>query len=93
MDKQEKNDGHGHYSDFIAVEKYRNEIIPEITPEGAYGSPIEPPLGKSTPWEDGQQAISGYAYEYKNLHQNLERKDPGAHFTHDDKRMDRGEPF
>ncbi|MCD8511044.1 MAG: hypothetical protein LRY73_15070 [Bacillus sp. (in: Bacteria)] len=91
--KDEQRDEHL-YADFIAVEKNRKEIIPEATPDGPYGSPIQPPEGsKSTPWTEGQQAISAFTYENRNLHQNLERKDPGHHPTHDDKRLDKGRPY
>ncbi|WP_332888675.1 hypothetical protein [Salipaludibacillus keqinensis] len=72
------------YEDFAAVEKYRHEVLPEITPEGAYGSPIEPPLGKSSPWQPGQRSISAFTYENRELHEGLQRKDPGSHPPHDD---------
>ncbi|UCZ52549.1 hypothetical protein LGQ02_17285 [Bacillus shivajii] len=76
------------YSDFTAVEKDRNEIIPEQTPEGSYGSPIDASFKKTTPWQEGQRSASAFIYENKELHQGLERKDPGSHPTHDDKRTD-----
>ncbi|MBU9722136.1 MULTISPECIES: hypothetical protein [Bacillaceae] len=82
-----------HYTDFSTVEKNRNEVIPEQTPEGPYGSPYEGSLEKTTPWQEGQRSVSGFAYENRNLHQDLERKDPNAHKTHDDKRVDSEEPF
>ncbi|MFA9560037.1 hypothetical protein ACERII_22235 [Evansella sp. AB-rgal1] len=88
-----KKENEQDYHDFITVEKNKNQILPEFDPEGPYGSPFQPTPGKSSPWEEGQQAISAFTYENKNLHQNLERKDPGSHPTHDDKRADRGEPF
>ncbi|ADU31660.1 hypothetical protein [Evansella cellulosilytica] len=86
-------EGNQNYRDFIAVEKNKNEIIPEATPEGPYGSPIEGTLGKNSPWKEDQQAISAFTYENRNLHEGLERKDPGAHPTHDDKRQNKDEPF
>ncbi|SDZ60277.1 hypothetical protein SAMN05421736_12057 [Evansella caseinilytica] len=88
-----KKNKHRPDSDVIPVEKYRNEIIPEDFPEGPYRSPYEPPLGKSTPWQDGQQAISGFAYENKNLHQHLPRQYPETHPTHDDKNKNKDNPF
>ncbi|WP_096190053.1 hypothetical protein [Evansella halocellulosilytica] len=91
------NNKHGRqkdqYSDFITVEKNRKELIAEQTPEGAYGSPIEETFEKTTPWTEGQRTASAFAYENKELHQGLERKDPGAHLTHDDKRTDYQHPY
>ena len=81
------------YSDFITVEKNRKEIMKEQTPEGPYGSPIEGTLQKTTPWTNGQQSVSGFTWENKNLHQNKPRHMPGAHFPHDDKRIDRENPY
>lgn len=72
------------YRDFEAVEKNRDEVLPEIMPEGAYGSPIEPPLGKSSPWEPGQRAVSAFTYENRELHEKNPRHYPGAHPVHDD---------
>ncbi|MBU9713001.1 hypothetical protein [Evansella tamaricis] len=82
-----------YYTDFSTVEKNKSEIIPEQTPEGPYGSPIKGTLQKTTAWKDGQRSASAFTYENRNLHQDLERKDPGSHPTHDDKRIDREEPF
>ncbi|TMW72482.1 hypothetical protein [Alteribacter natronophilus] len=78
------------YSDFTVVENNRNYVLPEITPEGPYGSPIERPLGKSSAWHEGQRSYSAFNYEYKNLHEGLDRKVPGSHPTHDDKRYNGG---
>lgn len=72
-----------HYKDFAVVEKNREEVLPEITPEGPYGSPINPPIGKSSPWKAGQHAISAFTYENRSLHEGRQRKDPGSHPPHD----------
>ncbi|WP_078594598.1 hypothetical protein [Evansella clarkii] len=87
LDKDEK------YSDFITVEKNRKQLIPEQSPEGPYGSPIEGTLKKTTPWEEGQQAASAFVYENRNYHQNAPRKEAGAHPTHADKRVDKSNPY
>jgi len=82
------------YTDFAPVEKMRNFIIPEDLPEGAYGSPINRDrLGKTTRFENDQQAYSNFAYENRELHQDLPRQDPGAHPTHDDKNADAEQPY
>ncbi|MFK2826500.1 cytosolic protein [Bacillus sp. B190/17] len=79
------------YTDFSNVEKSRNYIIPEQTPEGPYGAPrgkYEPVENKSTPWRKGQRSYSAFTYENKSLHQNLPRQYDGAHPTHDDPEKD-----
>ncbi|MTH53870.1 cytosolic protein [Bacillus mangrovi] len=75
------------YHDFSNVEKMRNYVTPEITPEGPYGAPRgkdSPVENKSTPWHEGQRYYSAFNYENKNLHQELPRQHPGAHPPHDD---------
>lgn len=75
-----------HYDDFANVEKQRKFIIPEDLPDGSYGAPKgadTPVEGKSTPWEEEQRPYSAFNYENKSLHENLPRKYPGAHPTHD----------
>ena len=72
---------------FLTAEEY---------PEGPMGSPIradEPVENKSTPWKEGQQYISGFTYENRNLHEGRARKYPGAHPTHDEKSKDTEKPF
>ncbi|WP_078556945.1 cytosolic protein [Bacillus alkalicellulosilyticus] len=71
----------------------KNYVLPEPFPEGPYGSPINRPLGKSTPWKPGQRSYSAFTYENKNLHQNLPRKFPGAHPTHDDPDKNEEPPY
>ncbi|MFE7063275.1 cytosolic protein [Sutcliffiella sp. NPDC057660] len=74
------------YSDFTNVENSHNYLIPETLPEGPYGSPRgknTPVENKSTPWEEGQRYYSAFNYENKSLHDDLPRKYPGAHPTHD----------
>jgi hypothetical protein len=75
------------YSDFSTVEKIKNFLVPETFPEGPYGSPRgkdDPVQNKSTPWQKGQRHYSAFNYEYKSLHQDIPRRDPGAHPVHDD---------
>jgi hypothetical protein len=79
LDKEKKA-----YTDFSNVETKNNYVFPEDFPEGPYGSPQNKILGKTTPWRDGQRSMSAFNYEFKSLHQNLPRQDPGAHPTHDD---------
>ncbi|MGJ9384064.1 hypothetical protein CR203_24495 [Salipaludibacillus neizhouensis] len=84
------------YTDFSTVETERNFLTHEEFSEGPYGSPRnanEPVENKSTPWEEGQQYYSNFAYENRNLHQGLPRKDPGAHLTHDDKDKATEDPY
>lgn len=84
------------YTDFSNVEAMRNFIVPNHMPEGPYGSPIgadEPVQNKSTPWQEGQRTYSAFNYEFKNLHQDIPRKFPGAHPTHDDPEVNEEQPF
>ncbi|MDE5415322.1 cytosolic protein [Alkalihalobacterium chitinilyticum] len=81
------------YTDFSNVETQRNFIFPETLPEGPYGSPVNRPLGKSTPWREGQRSYSAFNYEFKSLHQNLPRQFPGAHPTHDDPDKNEEPPY
>jgi len=84
------------YTDFSTVETERNFLTHEEFPDGTYGSPggtIDPVENKSSPWEAGQKYYSNFAYENRNLHQNLPRKDPGAHLTHDDKDKSTEDPY
>lgn len=73
------------YSDFTNVEVQRNFLTSEEFPEGPYGSPIHserPVKNKETPWQEGQQYYSNFAYENRNLHAELPRQMKGAHPTH-----------
>jgi hypothetical protein len=88
MDKETKE-----YTDFSNVEDMRNYILPEDLPEGPYGSPRNATLGKSTPWEEGQRYYSAFNYENKSLHQDIPRKFPGAHPTHDDPEKNEELPY
>lgn len=84
------------YTDFSNVETMRNFMVPEQTPEGPYGSPFNKDtavVNKSTPWEEGQRSYSAFNYEFKSLHQNLPRKFPGAHPTHDDPNKNEEPPY
>ncbi|MDP4552406.1 hypothetical protein Q9251_16135 [Alkalihalobacillus macyae] len=81
------------YTDFANVEKGRNYVLPEDTPEGPYGSPVNKKLGKTTPWREGQRSYSAFNYENKNLHQNLPRQDPASHPPHDDPEKDSEKPY
>ncbi|MCP3028263.1 cytosolic protein [Halobacillus sp. A5] len=88
MSKKDKK----RYSDFANVEAQRNFLVPEQLPEGPYGSPRnkDKPVSneKSAPWTDEQRYYSAFNYEYKSLHQDLPRRMPGAHPTHDEKDKD-----
>ncbi|HHY21594.1 MAG TPA: cytosolic protein [Bacilli bacterium] len=88
VDKEEQK-----YSDFSNVETQRNYFIPEDLPEGPYGSPINKKLGKTSPWQEDQRPYSAFNYEFKSLHQNLPRKYPGAHPTHDDPNRSEEPPY
>ncbi|WLR50463.1 cytosolic protein [Bacillus tianshenii] len=91
MDKE-----HDQYTDFSNVETQRNFLIPETLPEGPYGSPRNkntPVYNKSTPWQEGQRYYSAFNYEFKSLHQNLPRLDPGSHPTHDDPEKNEELPY
>lgn len=91
MDKEKPT-----YTDFSNVETMKNFLIPEYLPEGPYGSPInkdEPVQNKSTPWKEGQRYYSAFNYEFKSLHQDIPRKDPGSHPTHDDPEKNEEPPY
>lgn len=82
MNKKEKQ-----YDELTTVEVQRNFIIPEDLPDGPYGAPggaDTPVENKSTPWEKEQRSHSAFNYENKSLHENLPRKFPGSHPTHDE---------
>jgi hypothetical protein len=72
------------YKELKTVESQRNEIIPEEFAEGPYGSPINKKLGKTSPCEDDQFSISGFTYENREFHEDLDRRMPGSHPIHDD---------
>ncbi|MCR6111967.1 hypothetical protein HXA35_16685 [Bacillus sp. A301a_S52] len=74
--------------DFQAVEKNREEIIPEGTPDGAYGSPYAPSEASTNGLKPDRRAISAFTYENRELHEGNKRKDPGAHPTHDSQEND-----
>lgn len=88
LDKEKKA-----YTDFSNVETGDNYLIPEDTPEGPYGSPVNKKLGKTTPWHEGQRRMSAFTYENKSLHQNLPRQDPGSHPPHDDPNKNEELPY
>lgn len=82
-----KKKQHDHYHDFSNVEAQHNYIVPEATPEGPYGSPInkdKPVENKSTEWEAGQREYSAFNYEDKERHDDLPRKYPNHHPLHDE---------
>ncbi|KIL42637.1 hypothetical protein [Jeotgalibacillus soli] len=84
------------YTDVSNVEAGQNFLFPESLPEGAYGSPrgkFTPVQNKEEPWKKGQRYYSAFNYEFKSLHQNLPRLDPGAHPPHDDPVKDEEPPF
>ncbi|WP_101845718.1 hypothetical protein [Halobacillus sp. Marseille-P3879] len=84
------------YTDFANVETQKNFLTAEEFPEGSFGHPKgkeDPVENKDTPWEDGQQYYSNFAYENRNLHQDLPRQYPGAHPTHDDKDEKSEDPY
>ena len=72
-------------TDLATVESQRNDLIAEEFPEGPYGSnlPMES-LGKSTPWREDQRPPNRFTYENRELHEGLQRNDPGDHETHDE---------
>jgi hypothetical protein len=75
------------YSDFANVVAQNAFLTSQEFPEGPYGSPMgaeNPVENKHTPWKDGQQYTSGFAYEFRRLHADIPRQYPGAHPTHAD---------
>lgn len=93
MAKRKNNE---EYVDFSTVETMKNFLTFEEFPEGPYGSPIrkeDPVELKSTPWEEGQRTYSNFNYEFKSMHQDLPRKYPGAHPTHDDPNTNHELPY
>ncbi len=73
------------YRNFSNVEN-EDDLIPEEFPEGAFGATDaeETVSGKSTPWKEGQRRQSAFIYSYKDIHDDLPRKTPGAHPLHDE---------
>jgi hypothetical protein len=59
-------------------------IQPEEFPDGPYGAAHNQKLGKSTPWEPGQQIHSAFTYEMREFHEGLERDYPGSHPRRDE---------
>jgi hypothetical protein len=73
------------YTDFKAVESMRNDLTAEEFPEGPYGSSLETEsLGKSSPWRQDQRPPNRFSYEYRDLHEGLDRDYPPEHETHDE---------
>lgn len=84
------------YTDLSNVEKQRTFLTAEEFPEGPFGSPngkVEPVENKETPWKEGQQYYSNFAFEDRNFHEDMPRQFPGAHPTHDEKGKDKEEPY
>lgn len=84
------------YSDFSNVETQRMFLTAEEFPEGSYGTSSggDPPVSnKDTPWKDGQQFYSNFAYEYRTFHQDRPREFPGAHPTHDNPEKETEPPY
>ncbi|MBM7572107.1 hypothetical protein [Aquibacillus albus] len=84
------------YTDFSNVETQRNFLTSEEYPEGPYGSltnKTELVRNKDTPWKEGQQFYSNFTYEGRNFHEDLPRKVPGAHPTHDEKGKESEDPY
>ncbi|WP_456277807.1 cytosolic protein [Bacillus sp. AK128] len=85
------------YRDFSNVETMRMYTVPNHMPEGPYGCPIgaDEPVGnkQQTPWEDRQRPYSAFNYEFKNLHQDIPRQDPGSHPVHADPEVNEEPPY
>lgn len=91
-----KNKDDEKYTDFSNVETQKNFLAPEDFPEGPYGAPRgknEPVENKETPWEEGQQFYSNFAFENRNLHQDLPRQMETSHHTHDEDGKDTEDPY
>jgi hypothetical protein len=81
------------YTDVATVESLRHDVIPEEFPDGPYGAATnEELLGKSEPWLRDQRALSNYAYENRQFHADLPRRDPPEHLTHDDPYREEEQP-
>lgn len=74
------------YTDLATVESQRNEIVPEEFPDGPYGSIFAAQaLVKGKRWREDQRPLSAFTYEYRDLHEGLDRGGyPGEHDTHDE---------
>lgn len=75
------------YSDFSNARSLQDNLIPEEFPEGPFGSSIgdeKLAYSKTTPWKEDQHRQSAFVYSDKELHEDLPRKAPGAHLTHDE---------
>lgn len=92
---QKKNE---HYTDFSNVEDQRRFLATEEFPEGSFGvkgndKEFEPVKNKETPWEEGQQYTSPFAYENRTLHENEPRIFPESHYPHDEDDEGTKDPF
>lgn len=75
------------YSELSTVDTAHDTLIPEEFPEGPVGSPVRkhaPVESKSTEWEEGQQRTSAYTYPDKDQHDDIPRRQEGAHPLHDE---------
>lgn len=73
------------YTDLKTVESQRNDLTAEEFPEGPYGMSLKTEsLGKSTPWRQDQRPPNRFQYEYRDLHEGLDRDFPPEHETHDE---------
>ncbi|MDL4842072.1 hypothetical protein [Aquibacillus rhizosphaerae] len=84
------------YTDFSNTETQRNFLTAEEYPEGPYGSSTgkeDPVQNKETPWKEDQQFYSNFVYEGRNFHEDVPRKFPGAHQTHDEDGKETEKPY
>jgi hypothetical protein len=84
------------YTDFANVETQNHFLTSEEFPEGPFGTPRnknKPVSNKDTPWKEGQQYYSSFAYEYRTFHEGLPRQYPGAHPTHDSPGKEKVPPY
>ena len=59
------------------VQSMRNTILPEEFPEGPYGATVflDQKIGKSSPWEPGQQTVHRFFDENPAFNDELARPD------------------
>lgn len=63
------------YTPLSTEYNYLHSRTVEEFPEGAYGSPVNFPLGKTSGWDTGEEVNPRFSYEDEELHEVTARLD------------------